>query len=104
MPFLFYYPDMFNQQNLQLSQPTYTSNNPSQILSISIPSINEFFGNLEKEFGENIFDEVKNKFLQENIDILDIFDLKEMDWQNLGVKIGLKIKIIREAEKYKKIS
>jgi len=62
MSFPFYYPDMFNQQNLQLSQPTYISNNPSQILSISISSINEFFENLEKEFGENIFDEVKNKF------------------------------------------
>ena len=54
---------MFNQQNLQLFQPTYTSNNPSQISLISISSINEFFGNLKKEFGKNIFDEVKNKFL-----------------------------------------
>jgi len=64
MLFSFYFPVMFNQQNLQLFQPTYTSNNPSQISSISISSINEFFGNLKKEFGENIFDEVKNKFLQ----------------------------------------
>ena len=71
-------------------------------ISVSVPSIDEFFGNLEKEFGENNFEEVKNKFIQETIDVSDILDLKESDWQDLEIKIGLKIKIIREAEKYRK--
>jgi len=102
MPFPFYHPGMFNQQNLQLSQSTYMPNNPPQVLSISIPPIDEFFENLEKEFGENIFEEVKNKFIQESIDVSDIINLKEIDWQNLGVKIGLKTKIISAAEKYRK--
>jgi hypothetical protein len=106
MPFPVYYSGMFNQQNSQPPQPTYASNNFSQTsqnnVVISVPSIDEFFGNLEKEFGENIFEGVKDTFVQETIDVLDIFDLKETDWQDLGIKIGLKTKIIREAEKYRR--
>lgn len=45
---------------------------------------------------------MKNKFLQEEIDVLDILSLKDYDWQNLGIKLGVKTKIIREVEKYKK--
>ncbi|CAB4400342.1 unnamed protein product [Rhizophagus irregularis] len=106
MPFPFYNPGMFNnQQNLQF-QANCMPNNFSQVpqtnTSLHVPSIEEFFENLSKEFGENIFEEVKNKFIQETIDVLDIFDLKESDWQDLNVKIGLKTKIIREAEKYRK--
>jgi hypothetical protein len=104
MPFPAYYPSMFNQQNLQPSQPTYTSNNVSSQMNIvvSAPSIDEFFDSLEKNFGENTFEGVREKFIQETIDVLDILDLKEADWQDLGVKIGLKTKIIREAEKYRR--
>jgi hypothetical protein len=107
MPFPFYHPDMFNQQTSQQSHQTYSSNNFLQTSSrtnllVPVPSIDEFFANLEKEFGENNFEEVKNKFIQETIDVSDILDLKESDWQDLGIKIGLKTKIIREAEKYRK--
>jgi hypothetical protein len=106
MPFPFYHPNMFNQQISQPSQPTYISNNSSQPsrtnLLVSVPSIDEFFDNLEEEFGENNFEEVKNKFIQETIDVLDILDLKDADWQDLGIKIGLKTKIVKEAEKYRK--
>ena len=63
MSFSFYYSNMFNQQNLQLPQSTYLSNNFSQVSSISILSIDKFFENLEKEYGENIFNEIKNKFI-----------------------------------------
>ena len=106
MPFPFYHPGMFNQQNLQPFQPIYTTNTTNNFsqtnISIPTPSIDEFFENLEKKFGEGIFMEVKNKFIQETIEVLDIFDLKETDWQDLEIKIGLKTKIIREAEKYRK--
>lgn len=105
MPFPFYHPDLFNQQASQPpNQQIYSSNNFSQpsLQSASIPSIDEFFGNLEKEFGESNFEEIKNKFIQETIDVSDILDLKESDWQDLGIKIGLKTKIIREAVKYRK--
>ena len=106
MPFPFYCPGMFNQQNSQQFQATYTPNNfvqvPQTNTSLRVPSIEEFFENLTKEFGENIFEEVKSRFIQETIDVSDIFDLKETDWQDLNVKIGLKTKIIREAEKYKR--
>lgn len=102
MPFSFYHPNMFNQQISQpFYQQTYSSNNSTNHF-VSVPSIDEFFGKLEKDFGENNFEEVKNKFVQESIDVSDILDLKESDWQDLGVKIGLKTKITREAEKYRK--
>jgi len=106
MPFPFYHSGMFNQQNSQQFQTTYTPNNfvqtPQTNTSLRVPSIEEFFENLTKEFGENIFEEVKSRFIQETIDVSDIFDLKETDWQDLNVKIGLKTKIIREAEKYRR--
>ena len=62
----------------------------------------KFFENLEKAYGEYNFDDIKNKFLQEEIDVLDILNLKDHDWQNLGIKLGAKTKIIREVEKYRK--
>ena len=106
MPFPFYHPGMLNQQNLQQFQANYTPNNFSQAPQtnalLHIPSIEEFFENLTKEFDENIFEEVKNNFIQERIDVLDILDLKETDWQGLNVRIGLRTKIIREAEKYRR--
>ncbi|RGB21716.1 hypothetical protein C1646_777440 [Rhizophagus diaphanus] len=36
----------------------------------------------KKTYGECNFDEVKNKFLQEEIDVLNILSLKDYDWQN----------------------
>ena len=69
---------------------------------ISTPSIHEFFDNLEKVYSECNFKDVKNQFLQEEIDVLDILSLKDYDWQSLGIKIGIKSKIMREVEKYRK--
>ncbi|CAB4381739.1 unnamed protein product [Rhizophagus irregularis] len=95
------HPGMFNQQSNNYN----FSNNLPQIqqtnISISPPTIGEFFENLEKTYECN-FDEIKNKFLQEEIDVIDILSLKEYDWQNLGIKLGVKAKIMREVEKYRK--
>ena len=106
IPFPFYHPGMFNQQNLQQFQVNYAPNNFSQAsqtnVSLRVPSIEEFFESLTKEFDDNIFEEAKNKFIQERIDVLDIFDLKETDWQGLNVRIGSRTKIVREAEKYRR--
>lgn len=44
---------------------------------------------------------MKTKFLQEEMDVLDIFNLNDWDWQRLGVKLGIKSKIMREVEKYR---
>jgi hypothetical protein len=79
MPFPFYYPNMFNQQASQpFYQQTYSSNNSTNLF-VSVLSIDEFFGKLEKDFGKNNFEEVKNKFVQKSIDVSDILDLKESD-------------------------
>jgi hypothetical protein len=97
---MFFHPAMFNQYNNDYNLPTNSL--PQTNNSISLPTIHEFFENLEKTYGECNFDEVKNKFLQEEIDVLDILSLKDYDWQNLGIKLGVKTKIMREVEKYKK--
>ncbi|CAI2177895.1 4014_t:CDS:2 [Funneliformis geosporum] len=44
-------------------------------ISISIPSFAEFL---------------------ETIDVLDILDLKKTDWQDLEIKIGLKLKLLEK--------
>ena len=96
---MFFHPAMFNQHHdfftNSLSQIQQTNN------STSPPSIHEFFENLEKTYGEYNFNEAKSKFLQEEIDVLDIFSLKDYDWERLGIKLGIKSKIIREVEKYR---
>ncbi|PKK57167.1 hypothetical protein RhiirC2_798557 [Rhizophagus irregularis] len=84
--------------NIQTSNSFYPSTTTSSSF-IAMPFPVYY---LEKEFGENTFEGVKDKFIQETIDVLDIFDLKETDWQDLEIKIGLKTKIIREAEKYRR--
>ncbi|CAB4401309.1 unnamed protein product [Rhizophagus irregularis] len=97
---MFFHPAMFNQYNNDYNLPTNSL--PQTNNSISLPTIHEFFENLEKTYGECNFEEVKNKFLQEEIDVLDILSLKDYDWQNLGIKLGVKTKIMREFKKYKK--
>ena len=69
--------------------------------SISPPSIYKFFEDLEKTYSDCNFDDAKSKFLQEDIDVLDILSLNDGDWQKLGIKLGIKTKIVREVEKYK---
>ena len=101
--FFLVYPGMFNQpyNNFPNSLPPHTSLPQQTNISISPPSIYEFFENLKENYNECNFDDVKTKFLQEEIDVLDIFNLNDCDWQRLGVKLGIKSKIIREVEKYR---
>jgi len=94
--FLLFYPNMFmNSLSQQTNLPQQTN------ILISPPSIYEFFENLEKIYSECNFNEAKTKFLQEEIDVLDISSFQDCDWQRLGIKLGIKSKIIKEAGKYK---
>ncbi|RGB23340.1 hypothetical protein C1646_779117 [Rhizophagus diaphanus] len=101
--FFLLYPGMFNQSynNFPNSLPPQTSLPQQTNISISPPSIYDFFENLQENYNGCNFDEVKTKFLQEEMDVLDIFNLNDWDWQRLGVKLGIKSKIMREVEKYR---
>ena len=97
--FFLLYPGMFNQpyNNFTNTLPQTQQTN----ISIPPPSIHEFFEDLKKTYSECNFDEVKSKFLQEEIDVLDILSLRDCDWQDLGIKLGIKTKITRAVEKYR---
>ncbi|CAB4401622.1 unnamed protein product [Rhizophagus irregularis] len=101
--FFLLYPGMFNQpyNNFPNSLPPQTSLPQQTNTLISLPSIYEFFENLKENYNECNFDKVESKFLQKEIDVLDILSLNDCDWQRLGVKFGIKSKIMREVEKYR---
>lgn len=88
-----FHPGMFNQHDNNFTNSLKTN--------IPAPSIYKFFEDLEDKYSECSFGEAKSRFLQEEIDVLDILNLNDHDWQRLGIKLGIKAKIMREVEKYK---
>ena len=70
-----------------------------------IPSINDFFKSLDKKYGDGLFTQFSNNFIDESVDVLDILTLNDSDFNSLGVKkIGIRSKMIREAKKYKDLN
>jgi hypothetical protein len=66
-------------------------------------TIEQFLENLDKEYGIGMFTKYLNAFKEQEVDVLDIVNLKDDDWVKLGVdKIGSKSKIIRALDKYNK--
>ena len=71
--------------------------------SISSLTIEKFLEDLDKEYGDGIFTKYLNNFKEQEVDVLDIDNLKDSDWITLGIeKIGPRSKIIRALEKYNK--
>ncbi len=69
----------------------------------SIPKIQKFLEDLDEEFGVEKFTCYVENFIDESIDVLDILELKENDFDKLGItNIGIKTKIIRKAKQYSK--
>src|SRR6266498_3138771 len=63
----------------------------------SIPKIQKFLEDLDEEFGVEKFTCYVENFIDESIDVLDILELKENDFDKLGItNIGIKTKIIRK--------
>ena len=59
-------------------------------------TIEQFLENLDKEYGIGMFTKYLNAFKEQEVDVLDIVNLKDDDWVKLGVdKIGSKSKIIK---------
>jgi SAM domain (Sterile alpha motif) len=89
------------------SQTTLSSSQtalPSQIPAMSeksIPKIDEFLQNLDNEYGEGKFTCLLDSFLNESIDVLDILELNDNDFIQLGVNsIGIRKKLVRSAKNY----
>lgn len=73
----------------------------TQLQKIQSLTIEQFLENLDKEFGDGKFTKYLNAFKEQEIDVLDIINLKDSDWVTLGIeKIGPKSKIIRALDKY----
>ena len=69
--------------------------------SIFISTIDHFLEDLDKEYGDGTFTKYLNSFKEQEVDVLDIINLKDSDWITLGIeKIGPRSKIIRALEKY----
>ncbi|CAI2169506.1 18940_t:CDS:2, partial [Funneliformis geosporum] len=75
--------------------PSSVSNhNNSQITNTFIPTIQKFIEDLDEEFGVEKFTNYLDNFVDESIDVLDILDLKEKDFDKLGItNIGIRTKL-----------
>ena len=93
--FLSHYPSQsstFNHNN------SHVTNNTS---ITSIPKIQNFLEDLDEEFGVGKFTCYLENFMNESIDVLDILELKENDFDKLGItNIGIKTKLMRKAKQY----
>lgn len=66
-------------------------------------TIEQFLENLDKEYGTGVFTKYLDNFKEQEVDVLDIVNLKDNDWITLGIeKIGPRSKMIRALEKYDK--
>lgn len=87
--------------NTNTNMNTNIAHNVNIIPKDSI-TIDQFLEDLDKEYGTGIFTKYTNSFKEQEVDVLDIVNLKESDWVTLGIeKIGPRSKIIRALEKYK---
>src|SRR6266542_6462996 len=63
----------------------------------------QFLENLDEEFGVGKFTCYVENFVNESIDVLDILELAEKDFDKLGItNIRIKAKLIRKAKQYYK--
>jgi len=81
--------------------PSVSSNNNYNNSNTSIPTIQKFLENLDEEFGVGKFTNYLENFVDESIDVLDILDLGEKDFDKLGItNIGIRTKLVRKAKQY----
>lgn len=87
--------------NTNMNTNTNVAHNVNVILKDSV-TIDQFMEDLDKEYGTGIFTKYTSSFKEQEVDVLDILNLKENDWITLGIeKIGPRSKMIRALEKYK---
>jgi len=110
-----FYPMIYPMYQPHIYPPFPQNNHPINFSSLSpikpinsqpkdVPSINDFLEKLDQKYGDGLFTQFLDSFIDESIDVLDVLTLNDSDFSNLGIdKIGIRKKMIREAEKYKDI-
>src|SRR6266498_3575576 len=96
--FLFYnYNSSNSSPKFPLPYPSQSSTSGYNNIQVSIPTIQKFLEDLDKEFGVGKFTCYVENFVNELINILDILELAEKDFDKLGItNIGIKAKLIRK--------
>ena len=91
-------PQLYQNSPLQ----EYNSNaNPHIASPITLPSINEFFDNLDQKHNCNVYSNFKAAFLEEEITVNVIKELSDEQLQKLGVvKIGWQKNIKQAAQRF----
>jgi hypothetical protein len=97
-PFPFY---NYNSSQFPLPYPSQSSTSGYDNSQASIPKISKFLEDLDEEFGVGKFTCYIENFVNESIDVLDILELTESDFDKLGItNIGIKTKLVRKAKQY----
>jgi len=101
-PFPFYnYNSSNSSPKFPLPYPSQSSTSGYNNTQVSIPTIQKFLEDLDEEFGVGKFTCYVENFVNESIDVLDILELTEKDFDKLGItNIGIKAKLIRKAKQY----
>src|SRR6266540_1930441 len=101
-PFPFYnYNSSNSSSKFPLPYPSQSSISSYNNTQVSISTIQKFLENLDEEFGVRKFTCYVENFVNESIDVLDILELAEKDFDKLGItNIGIKAKLIRKAKQY----
>ena len=104
-PIIIQLPSQFYQNSFQEQTTSRISNNTNTLLSNTnhqLPSINEFFSNLDQKYNSNnVYSKFIDAFLEEEITVNAIKDLSDEQLQKLGVvKIGWQKNIKQAAQQF----
>ena len=101
-PFSFYnYNSSNSSSKFSLPYPSQSSTSGYNNTQVSIPTIQKFLEDLDEEIGVGKFTCYVENFVNESIDVLDILELAEKDFDKLGItNIGIRAKLIRKAKQY----
>ena len=72
------YPQNNHPINFSSLSPTKLTNSQPK----DIPSINDFLEKLDQKYGDNLFTQFLDSFIDESIDVLDILTLNDSDFNN----------------------
>ena len=99
-PFPFYnYNSSNSSPKFPLSYPSQSSTSGYNNTQVSISTIQKFLEDLDEEFEVGKFTCYVENFVNESIDVLDILELAEKDFDKLDItNIRIKAKLIRKAK------
>ena len=98
-------PQFYQNSSFQEQSTSHIFNNTNSYLAPSpnynLPSISEFFNNLDQKYNCDVYSKFIDPFLEEEITVNAIKDLSDEQLQKLGiVKIGWQKNIKQAAQQY----